>query len=81
MGTSQFAVYQLKRKPELRNLLFRTYEELVQEKIPVQKENYEHVYLGTMSPGETPDQVRTRMEQKQPHNYKGHAVGTSDVLV
>ena len=28
MSTSQFAVYQLKKKPELRNLLFRTYEEL-----------------------------------------------------
>lgn len=81
MGTSRFAVYQLKRKPELRNILFRTYEELVQEKIPVQKENYEQVYLGTMSLGETPDQVKARMEQKQPHNYKGHAVGTSDVLV
>lgn len=81
MGTSRFAVYQLKRKPELRNLLFRTYEELVQEKIPVQKENYEQVYLGTMSLGETPDQVKARMEQKQSHNYKGHAVGTSDVLV
>ena len=28
MSASQFAVYQLKKKPELRNLLFRTYEEL-----------------------------------------------------
>ena len=26
MSRSQFAVYQLKKKPELRNLLFRTYE-------------------------------------------------------
>lgn len=81
MGTSRFAVYQLKRKPELRNLLFRTYEELVREKISVQRENYEQVYLGTMSLGETPAQVKARMEQKQTHNYKGHAVGTSDVLV
>ena len=31
MSRSQFAVYQLKKKPELRNLLFRTYEELAQE--------------------------------------------------
>ena len=36
MSTSQFAVYQLKRKPELRNFLYRTYEELAQEQIPVQ---------------------------------------------
>ena len=35
MSTSQFAVYQLKRKPELRNFLYRTYEELAQEQIPV----------------------------------------------
>ena len=66
MSTSQFAVYQLKKKPELRNLLFRTYEELVQDQIPVLVANYEQVYLGTM---------------KQPHNYKGHAVSTSDVLI
>lgn len=81
MGTSKFAVYQLKKKPELRNLLFRTYEELVQEKIPVRRENYEQVYLGTMNPGELPEQVKKSLEQKQPHNYNGHAVGTSDVLI
>ena len=38
MSRSQFAVYQLKKKPELRNLLFRTYEELAQDQIPVQVE-------------------------------------------
>ena len=81
MSTSQFAVYQLKKKPELRNLLFRTYEELAQDQIPVQVANYEQVYLGTMKPGETPDQIKKDLEQKQPHNYKGHAVSTSDVLI
>ena len=50
MSTSQFAVYQLKKKPELRNLLFRTYEELAKDQISVQMENYEQVYLGTMKP-------------------------------
>ena len=81
MSTSQFAVYQLKKKPELRNLLFRTYEELAQDQIPVQVANYEQVYLGTMKPGETPEQIKRDLEQKQPHNYKGHAVSTSDVLI
>ena len=81
MSTSQFAVYQLKKKPELRNLLFRTYEELAQDQIPVQVKNYEQVYLGTMKPGETPEQIKKDLEQKQPHNYKGHAVSTSDVLI
>ena len=75
MSTSQFAVYQLKKKPELRNLLFRTYEELAKDQIPVQMENYEQVYLGTMKPGETPEQIKKELEKKQPHNYKGHAVG------
>ena len=54
MSTSQFAVYQLKKKPELRNLLFRTYEELAQDQIPVQVKNYEQVYLVTKNLGETP---------------------------
>ena len=67
MSTSQFAVYQLKRKPELRNFLYRTYEELAQEQIPVQVGNYE--------------QVKKNIDQRQPHNYKGHAISTSDVLV
>ena len=74
MSTSQFAVYQLKRKPELRNLLFRMYEELAQEQIPVQVANYEQVHLGTMKSGETPEQIKKELEKKQPHNYKGHAV-------
>ena len=81
MSRSQFAVYQLKKKPELRNLRFRIYEELAQEQIPVQVANYEQVYLGTMKPGETPEQIKKDLEQKQPHNYKGHAVSTSDVLI
>lgn len=81
MSTSQFAVYQLKRKPELRSLLFRTYEELAQEQVPVQVANYEQVYLGTMKPGETPDQIKKELGKKQLHNYKGHAVSTSDVLI
>ena len=79
--SSQFAVYQLKKKPELRNLLFRTYEELAKDQIPVQMENYEQVYLGTMKLGETPEQIKKELEKKQPHNYKGHAVSTSDVLI
>ena len=81
MSRSQFAVYQLKKKPELRNLLFRTYEELAQDQIPVQVANYEQVYLGTMKPGETPEQIKKELEKKLPHNYKGHAVSTSDVLI
>ena len=81
MSRSQFAVYQLKKKPELRNLLFRTYEELAQDQIPVQVKNYEQVYLGTMKPGETPEQIKKELEKKQPHNYKGHAISTSDVMI
>ena len=81
MSTSQFAVYQLKKKPELRNLLFRTYEELAKDQIHVKIENYEQVYLVTMKPGDTPEQIKKELGKKQPHNYKGHAVSTSDVLI
>lgn len=51
MSRSQFAVYQLKKKPELRNLLSVPMKNLAQDQIPVQVKNYEQVYLGTMKPG------------------------------
>ena len=63
----------------MRNLLFRTYEEIAKDQIPVQIENYEQVYLGTMKPGETQEQIKKELGKKQPHNYKGHAVSTSAV--
>ena len=39
MSRSQFAVYQLKKKPEYTNQLFRPYEELAQDQIPVKDKN------------------------------------------
>ncbi len=71
----------VKKETGIEKSSFRTYEELAQDQIPVQVANYEQVYLGTMKPGETPEQIKKDLEQKQPHNYKGHAVSTSDVLI
>ena len=31
--------------------------------------------------GETPEQIKKELEKKQPHNYKGHAISTSDVMI
>ena len=71
-----------KKKPELRNLLFRTYEELAKDQIPVQMENYEQVYTGNNEAGRnTGADEKRSLGKKQPHNYKGHAVSTSDVLI
>ena len=47
----------------------------------MQVKNYEQVYLGTMKSGETPEQIKKELEKKQPHNYKGHAINTSDVMI
>lgn len=71
----------VKKKAGIEKSSFRTYEELAQEQIPVQVANYEQVYLGTMNREKHPEQIKKELEKKQPHNYKGHAVSTSDVLI
>jgi hypothetical protein len=81
MQTSQCAVYQLKDEPAIRKLQSKTYEALKQEQIAVVIDNYKQVYIGMMQAGETPSAIKSRLENQRPRNFKGHAIGISDVLV
>ena len=54
MKLNQFAVYQLKRSAETRKLCFRTYQNLMDEKIAVRAENYDQVYLAAALPATVP---------------------------
>ena len=65
MSTSQCAVYQVKDTPEYRDVRFRSYEKLKSEGRTVQIENYQQVYIGRIQPGETPADIKLRL-QKQP---------------
>ena len=80
-GENQFAVYQMKQTPETRQIRFRPYQTLQEKGIQIRQEDYEQVYTGTLSPQDTPESVRERLERQPPRSFAGHSVSVSDVLV
>ena len=81
MSTSQCAVYQVKETPEYRDVRFRSYEKLRSEGKRVSIENYQQVYIGRIQPGETPADIKIRLQKQRPKSFKGHSIGCSDVIV
>lgn len=82
MKLNQFAVYQLKMSAEARKLCFRTYQNLMDEKIAVRAENYDQVYLAAALPGDSAENIWQRLRDKPPKTFKGHhSISVSDVLV
>ena len=81
MDVNQFAVYQLKNIPENRPLRFRPYSMLQEIKIQIQYSSYEQVYMGRMQPGDGPEHIRRRFNEKLPRTFHGHSISVSDVLV
>ena len=72
MKLNQFAVYQLKRSAETRKLCFRTYQNLMDEKIAVRAENYDQVYLAAALPGDSAEKIWQRLRDKPPKTFKGY---------
>ena len=81
MDVNQFAVYQLKNIPENRPLRFRPYSMLQEIKIQIQYSSYEQVYMGRMQPGDGPEHICRRFNEKLPRTFHGHSISVSDVLV
>ena len=81
MEIDQFAIYQLKEVPENREIRFRSYQTLLENKIQIRKENYEQKYVGRMLPEDTPASIRLRFGKQKPRKYTGHSISVSDVLV
>lgn len=81
MDVNQFALYQLKNIPENRQIRFRPYSILQEKGIQIQYKDYEQVYLARMQPGDEPEQIRRRFNEKLPRTFHGHSISVSDVLV
>ena len=81
MDVNQFALYQLKNIPENRQIRFRPYSTLQEKGIQIQYKDYEQVYLARMQPGDEPEQIRRRFNEKLPRTFHGHSISVSDVLV
>ncbi len=81
MDVNQFALYQLKNTPKNRQIRFRPYRALQEKGIQIQYKDYEQVYLARMQPGDEPEQIRRRFNEKLPRTFHGHSISVSDVLV
>ena len=81
MDVNQFALYQLKEVPENRDIRFRSYKTLQENKIQIRYENYEQKYLGRIHPDDTPESIKQKFQKQTPRSFKGHSISVSDVLV
>ena len=81
MNVNQFAVYQVKEDAAYRHLRFRSYDELLQNRLKVDVANYQQVYLSQMAPGDTAEIITQRFRTKLPRSFKGHTISVSDVIV
>ena len=81
MDINQFALYQLKEVPENRDIRFRSYKTLQENKIQIRYENYEQKYLGRIHPDDTPESIKQKFQKQTPRSFKGHSISVSDVLV
>ncbi len=77
---NQYAVYQLKEIAELRKYQFLPYEKVKSQKIKVQSENYKQVYISLAVPGYKIENIWIRLKGHKPKGFKGHSIGTSDVI-
>ena len=79
MDINQFALYQLKEVPENRDIRFRSYKTLQENKI--QHENYEQKYFGRIHPDDIPESTKQKFQNQTPRSFKGNSISVSDVLV
>lgn len=81
IAINQFAIYQLKDIPENRDIRFRSYKTLRENKSQIHCENYEQRYIGRMLPGDTPESIRLHLKKQTPRAFTGHSISVSDVIV
>ena len=64
MDINQFALYQLKEVQENRDIRFRSYKTLQENKIQIRYENYEQKYLGRIHPDDTPESIKQKFQKQ-----------------
>lgn len=81
MNLHQYAIYQLKEEAETRELRFRSYRYMEEQKIDIRVENYVQVYLGIALPDDSATKIWERFLKQPPKKFRGHhALSVSDVI-
>ena len=81
MVQDQFSIYQVKAGREYRPYRFHAYTYMLQHGLAITEDHYDLVYTSTLYPGDDPDIIRNRINEKRPKRFRGHSVSTGDVIV
>lgn len=76
-----YMVYQLKHTNENRDLRFESLDRLYAAGKTVDPSNYELIYAGPFTPGETLETIYRDLNVDHPENYHGYSLSMSDVIV
>ena len=80
MVRDQFSIYQVKAGRLYRPYRFHTYTYMLQHGLAITEDHYDLVYTSLLYPGDDPDIIRNRINEKRPKRYHGHSVSTGDVI-
>ena len=80
MVRDQFSIYQVKAGREYRPYRFHTYTYMLQHGIAITEDHYDLVYTSPLYPGDDPDLIRKRLNEKRPKSFSGHSISTGDVI-
>ena len=80
--TPRYSLYQVKFEGEnVRDLAFRSYDEIQADHLSVEPENYDCVYSGRLAEGQTLDGIYEKFNLHRPLDFLGHSLSVSDVIV
>ena len=80
MVLDQFSIYQIKAGREYCPYRFHDYTYMLQHGLAIKEEHYDLVYTSRLYPGDNPDRIRNRINEKRPKSFSGHSVSTGDVI-
>ena len=80
-GIGTYMVYQLKHTEENQLLRFEALDRLYAAGKTVDPSNYELVYAGPFTPGETLETIYRDLNVNHPEDYHGYSLSMSDVVV
>jgi len=80
MAQDQFSVYQMKTDRQYRPYRFHAHAYMLQHGLSITVHHYDLVYISPLFPGDDPDIIRKRLNEKRPKSFSGHSVSTGDVI-
>ena len=80
-GVGTYMVYQLKHTEENHLLRFEALDQLYAAGKTVDPSNYELVYAGPLTPGDTLESIYRDLNVNHPEDYHGYSLSMSDVVV